>query len=127
MDFLELLAIKDEEVLTGTYYARRTKTPNDGGITFNYDIANDIDRNYARLLDALETENATQTIKTNDADGFKVKGYIATQDGSFWQITGITKRLAKPENKQALRFLKQTAETEYIIRLIEVENPWGLK
>ena len=53
-----------------------------------------------------------QTKKTNDDCGFKINGYIATQDGLFWQITGILKRLVKDENKQALRILKKHQLTQ---------------
>lgn len=127
MDFLDLLTIKDEEVLTGTYYNRRPKTTADVGISFSYDIVDESDRNYSKLLDNLQTEQVMQTIKTNDLCGFKTKGYVVTQDGRFWTITGIIKRLVKHENKQALRVLRQTIETEYIIRLLQVDNPMELK
>lgn len=127
MDFLDLLTIKDEEVLTGTYYNRRPKTTADEGISFSYDIVDESDRNYSKLLDNLQTEQVMQTIKTNDLCGFKTKGYVVTQDGIFWTITGIIKRLVKHENKQALRVLRQTIETEYVIRLLQVDNPMELK
>lgn len=127
MDYLDFLTIKDEEVLTGTYYSRMPITLSDEGIRFSYDIVDENNRAYATMLNTLQTEQAVQTIKTNDLCGFKVKGYVATQDGLFWQITGIIKRLVKRENKQALRLLKQTIETEYVIRLINVDNPMGLK
>lgn len=127
MDFLDLLTIKDEEVLTGTYYNRRPKTTADVGISFSYDIVDVSDRNYSKLLDNLQTEQVMQTIKTNDLCGFKTKGYVVTQDGRFWTITGIIERLVKRENKQALRVLRQTIETEYVIRLLQVDNPKELK
>ena len=126
-DFLDFLQIKDEEVLTGTYYKRRPLTLADGGDVFQYDIVDESDTSYSNILNNLQTEKSVQTIKTNDVCGFKVKGYVVTQDGLFWQITGILKKMVKPENKQALRILKQTIETEYILRLIEVDNPMGLK
>ena len=127
MDYLDFLTVKDEEVLTGTSYKRRPITTEDGGLPFNYDIVNESDKSYFTMLNTLETEQVVQTIKTNDLVGFKVKGYIATQDGKFWQITGIITRLVKPELKQALRILKNTIDTEYIIRLVAVDNPMELK
>lgn len=127
MDFLDFLTVKDEEVLTGTYYKRRPTTTDDGGVTFNYDVVDESDRAYSALLNTLQTEQAMQTIKTNDLCGFKIKGYVVTQDGVLWQITSILKKIVKPENKQALRILKQTIETEYIIRLLAVDNPMELQ
>lgn len=126
-DFLDFLAISDEEVFEGTYYKRKPLTPTERGEPFRYDIVNDSDRAYAKLLDNMKTERTMLTIKTNDNCGFKIKGYIATQDGELWQINSFIKKLNKPENKQALRIIKETIETEWIIRLIQVDNPWGLK
>lgn len=127
MDFLDFLTAKDDEVLTGTYYNRRPKTPKDRGVGFSYDIVDEGDRSYSKLLDSLEAELSLQTIKSKDYCCFKVKGYVVTQEGGLWQITGIIKRLVHPETKEALRILRETASTEYVIRLIEVQNPWGLK
>ena len=126
-DFLDFLHIQDEEVLSGTYYARLPITSQDAGEPFQYDIVDDNDKTYSLLLNNIQTEQSIQTIKTSDASGFKVKGYVVTQDGALWQITGIIKKLSKPENKQALRILTETVESEYIIRLIQVDNPMGLK
>lgn len=127
MDYLDFLTVKDEEVLTGNYYKRRPITTEDGGLPFSYDIVNESDKNYSTIINNLQTEQVVQTIRTNDLVGFKIKGYVVTQDGILWQITNIMKRLAKPENKQALRILKQTIETEFVIRLIAVDNPMELK
>lgn len=126
-DFLDFLQIKDEEVLTGTYYDRIPLTSNDVGLHFQYDIVNESDKSYTTLLNTIETEQSLQTIKTNSSCGFKVMGYVVTQDGLLWQITGIIKKLVKQENKQALRILKESIETEYLIRLSEVANPMELK
>lgn len=126
-DFLDFLQIKDEEVLTGTYYDRIPLTSNDVGLHFQYDVVNESDKSYTTLLNTIETEQSLQTIKTNSSCGFKVMGYVVTQDGLLWQITGIIKKLVKQENKQALRILKESIETEYLIRLSEVANPMELK
>lgn len=126
MDFLDFLTIKDEEVYWGTYYSKRPKSYKNHGIGFSYDVVDPNDKNYAKLLENLRADKATLTIKTNDMCGFAIGGYIATQDGEFWQINGISKR-DNPENKQALRNLTFTVNTEFVIRLINVENPMELK
>ena len=127
MDFLNFLTKKDEEVLKGTYYNREPKTPTDVGVSFKYDIVDESSRAYAKLLDSLESDRTYQTIKTNDACGFEINGYVATQEGGLWIITNFIRHLAVPDNKQALRFVKRTASTEYVIRLMQVDNPWGLE
>jgi hypothetical protein len=126
-DFLNLLIGKSDEVLTGSYYPKRPKTARDVSIKFGYDIVNDSDISYSKILDNVKTEQSILTIKTNDVCGFSINGYVVTQDGDMWQITGIIKRIVVKENKQALRFLKETPATEYVMRLIGVENPMGLK
>lgn len=125
MDFLDLLHIKDEEVLTATYYARRPKTPQDSGVQFDYDIVSEPRSNYGNIISNLNGVLSYQTIRTNDLVDFKVKGYCVTQEGGLWQIEEITKQLVTTNNKQALRNIKQI-ETERILRMIEVDNPWGL-
>lgn len=125
MDFLDLLHIKDEEVLSGTYYARRPKTPQDSGVPFEYDIVSEPRSNYGNIISNLNGVLSYQTIRTNDLVDFKVKGYCVTQEGGLWQIEEITKQLVTTNNKQALRNIKQI-ETERILRMIEVDNPWGL-
>jgi hypothetical protein len=124
---LPFLVVKDEEVLTATYYNRIPETPQDVGDEFQYDIVNEKDKTYSTILNGLQTDRATCSIVTDDDCGFKINGYVATQEGSFWQITNIVKRLVRKENKQALRFMKETAETEYLLGLVEVDNPWELK
>lgn len=126
-DLLDLLSGQYDEVLTGTYYTFLPKTMTDSGISFQYDIVNDSDHSYSNVLDSLNTELTTCTLKTNDTCAFKVNSYIATQDGKLWQISGVVKKIINERSKQALRLLKETSETIYLIRLIEVPNPWELK
>lgn len=126
-DYLDLLHQKSEEVLKGTYYPRRPLTPQDYGEEFSYDIIDEPRTAYHNLMNTLNTTIATQTIKTSDLSSFQVKGYCVTQEGGLWQIQEITKRLISKQSKQALRIIKTTIETEYILRMVEVDNPWGIK
>ena len=126
-DLLNFLRVEDEEVLSGTYYKRLPESPIDNGVSFEYDIVNEKDKRYSTIIGNIRADGATCTIKTNDNCGFKINGYIATQDGSFWQIAGVGKHLVKPDSKQVLRLFRESAETEYVISFIEVENPWELK
>lgn len=126
MDFLDFITVSDEEVLQGTYYSKRPKTPTVKGVGFSYDIIDPNDKTYSKLLDNIKTDRATLTIKSNDSCGFAIGGYIATQDGDFWQIQGISKK-HNDENKYSLRILKNAVCTEYVLRLIIVENPMELK
>lgn len=126
-DFLDLITNKVEEVLTATYYERRPITPNDAGTKFAYDIVDEPRSAYGNILNAVNTVVSYQTIKTNDLCGFKVKGYCATQEGGLWQIQEIETHLVSKKNKQALRIVKKSIETVYVLRMTKVDNPWGLK
>ena len=116
-----------EEVLQGTYYSTYPELPKDKGVIFNYDIIDESDREYAKLLDNIKGERTVMTIKSTDEIEFKTTGYIATQDGGFWQVMGVIKHVKHEDTKEALRFLKTTIQTSRIMRLIEVENPMELK
>lgn len=126
MDALDFFHSQREEVLTGTYYPVRPKTDAQHGTEFSYDVVNESDRSYSMLIEALKTDRTVCTIKSSDKINFQIKGYVRTQDGIFWQISGFVKKLIS-QRKQALRILKETVDTEYIIRLIEADNPMGLK
>ena len=125
-DFLNFLCESDEEVFDGTYYPKRPKTPKDKGYGFTYDLVDATDKAYAKLMDVVKTDRATLTIKTNDTCGFAIGGYIATQDGEFWQINNIQTK-HNDDNKHSLRFFNMAVHTEYVLRLISVENPMELK
>lgn len=126
-DYLDLLHQRSEEVLTGTYYERRPLTPQDVGEAFSYDIVDEPRSAYFNLLQSLNTTMSTQTIKTTDIHDVKVKGYCVTQEGGLWQIQEIVKRIKNPKSKYALRVIQTTIETEYVLRMVEVDNPWELK
>lgn len=126
-DYLDLLHKKAEEVLQGTYYERRPQTPQDYGKPFSYDIVDEPRTAYHNLINTLNTTISTQTIKSSDLSDFQVKGYCVTQDGGLWQIQEIAKHIVQKQSKQALRILETTIETEYILRMVEVDNPWQLK
>ena len=128
MDFFsEFMAIKDEEFLSGKYYIRRPKTTADRGKAFTYSIVDPKNREYRVLLNGLQTDGATLTIKTRAAYRFKEKQYVSTQSGELWQIIAVLLNPQTSESGEALRIFKDTAQTERVIRLIEVDNPMGLK
>lgn len=126
-DILDFFKGKEDEPLKGTYYSEKPFTPDADGVRFSYDIVDEPTASYANVLNTLNTELKTQTIKTNDACGFKVKGYCVTQDGGLWQIASVVERIISANNKQALRSQVKTIDTIYVIRLIGVNNPWGFK
>lgn len=127
MDVLsEFLSIKDKKYLTGTYYARRPITASDSGESFEYEAINTHSQEYRTILNSILADNVVMGIKTVASLPFKIKGYVATQDGEFWQITAIQKAIQSAETEEALRIFRE-AETETVLSLIQVDNPFELK
>ena len=127
MGFLKFMTDRSEEVLMGTYYKVIPMKPTDSGERFSYKIVNQTDTNYAKMLEGLEAPIKTMTISTDDRRGFEIKGYIASQDGELWQITGLVEAPSNDNTMQALRRRVRTIQSRYIIRLIGVENPWEIE
>jgi hypothetical protein len=128
MSLLDFLKDKSEEVLTANYYPALPRVPSLAQpMLFSYGIVNESDKSYAKLLDQLQTTMKTMTIHTDDDCGFKIDGYVATQDGSLWVIAGLVESLVNENTKQALRFMKKTIQTKYVLRLVGIDNPMGLK
>lgn len=127
MGYLKFMTDRSEEVLTGTYYKVIPQKPTDSGERFSYKIVNQSDSSYAKLLDGLEAPIKTKTISTDDERGFSIKGYIVSQDGELWQITGIVEAPANENTLQALRKHTRTIQSRYIMRLIGIENPWEIE
>lgn len=125
MDFLDLLDVKGNEVFEGKYLKDRPSTPLDVAVGFSYDVVDPNDRSYSKVLDNLQADIGTHTIKTNDYCGYEINGYVISHDDKLWQITSIT--TVPTKNKQAYRYLKHAVGEEYILRLLEVQNPWGLE
>jgi hypothetical protein len=126
MGYLRFMSDSSDEVLSGEYFSMMPKLPTIAGVKFHYDIMNDNDSSYSKLLDTITAPLKTMTLKTNDNCGFKVNGYVKGQDGGLWQVTGVIETLVNSNNKQALRRRKTTIQTVYIVRLIGVENPWDI-
>lgn len=127
MGLTDVMTLHEEEVLTGTFYSRIPETPQDVGEKFHYDIVDESDKSYSRLLDNIKDDRAILTIKTDDKIDFNTTGYVVTQDGLFWQITGVLTKVINNTTKEALRMLKETVQTAKFIRLLNYDNPWELK
>ena len=126
MGYLKFMSDSSDEILSGEYFSMLPNLPNVKGVKFHYDVVNDYDTNYAKLLDTVVAPIKTMTIKTNDNCGFTINGYVKGQDGNLWQVTGVLETLVNNNNKQALRLRKRTIQTLYVVRLIGIDNPWEI-
>ncbi len=128
MGYLKFMTDRSEEVLKGTYYKVIPQKPTDEGSRFTYQIVDQSDKTYSKMLDGLEAPLKTMTIRSDDRQcGFEIKGYIVSQDGQLWQISGVIEAPANENTMQALRRHVRTIQSRYIMRLIGVENPWEIE
>lgn len=126
MGFLEMLSGKSDEFMTGYYYARRPSSGDDGAQRFSYSRLDPYYRSYDVEFGQMRIDKSTYSLKTKTPLEWKVNGYVSTQDGEFFQITEIITDGQTRENEEALRLFKKALGREYTIRLLRVDNPWGI-
>ena len=121
-----MLSGKSDEFMTGYYYARRPSSGDDGAQRFSYSRLDPYYRSYDVEFGQMRIDKSTYSLKTKTPLEWKVNGYVSTQDGEFFQITEIITDGQTRENEEALRLFKKALGREYTIRLLRVDNPWGI-
>ena len=121
-----MISSKDDEFMTGYYYERRTVSPEDGRAIFKYSRLDPYSRVFDTQLGQMRIDRETYSLKTNTGLNWKVNGYISTQNGKFFQIVEVLTNEQPKGSEDVLRLFKRAVETEYTIRLIKVDNPWGI-
>lgn len=126
MGILDFLTPKDDEYMTGYYYERRPKSPDDGRMKFRYSRLDPYSRVFDTALGQMRLDRETYSLKTRTSLPWKVKGYISAQNGKFFQIAEVLENDQPRGSEEVLRLFKRAPETEYTIRLVCVDNPWGI-
>ncbi|MCX4384280.1 MAG: hypothetical protein OSJ39_00605 [Clostridia bacterium] len=126
MGILNFLTPKDDEYMTGYYYERRPKSPDDGRMKFRYSRLDPYSRVFDTALGQMRLDRETYSLKTRTSLPWKVKGYISAQNGKFFQIAEVLENDQPRGSEEVLRLFKSAPETEYTIRLVCVDNPWGI-
>ena len=125
---IDLLTIFDgryEQTFVGTHYP---KMPNEEitGVKFDYEFIDTQTRQYQMMFGNVSASDSISTaIKTKDALSWKIGEYISLQDGTFYTIIQIQKDV-QSGNKQQGRFLAQLTGIDYIVRLQQHDNIYGL-
>lgn len=123
-DIRSLLQKRAEQTLTGTYYEEQPQSPADGGVTFQYEYVNPSSWTFRRLFgNVVGNQFSITAIKTVSPLAWRVSSYVVTQDGRLYSILQVERDLASV-GKQAQRFFCDPAGVSYVLRLMEVENPW---
>lgn len=126
MGILDFLAQKDDEFMTGYYYERR---PTDASVerkVFRYSRLDPYSRVFDTALGQMRLDRETYSLKTRTDCGWKIKGYISTQDGRFFQIVDFLEDTQPKDSEEVLRLFKRAPQREFTIRLVAVENPMGV-
>ena len=99
--------------------------PDVGAQQFNYEYVNPFSNTYRRLFSNIQGVAGEVAIRTDDQLKFKINGIVITQDGQAFKIIQIEKDY-QAANKQAMRILGTPISTEYVLRLVSIDNPWGV-
>lgn len=126
-DFIDLIINNADEYLTGYYYERRPVSQDDGRITFNYRQLDPNSKVFSTVLSNLRADRATYAIATNDFDGFKVGGYVVTQNDLLWEITEVISNEEAKGQNDSLRWFKTARGAEWSVRMIQVTDLFKIR
>ena len=125
-DTLDLMNPKARFTATANYYKETFDDPSDGAQQFNYEYVNPFSNTYRRLFSNIQTAAGEVAIRTTDQLNFVVGGFVITQDGKAFSVLQVEKDY-QAANKQVMRLFGTPVSVEYVLRLTEVENPWGIR
>lgn len=132
MDLLDILEGRYNQTYTGRYYAK-LPTPSllatgAAPVYFDYEIVDPYSYQYTRLLgNIIDTDSASVTIMTRSSDISRsaVNKHIALQDGRLYLVTSVTED-PRSISREAARLMIVPRNVDKILRLKEVEDPWGI-
>ncbi len=126
-DSLDLFTPRSRFTATGKFWAERPDSADEGGTAFHYEYVDTASRTYRRLFANIQSFEAGEVaIRTNDLLPFTNKGYFMTADGDLYRIIQVQKDY-QAASKQALRLFGTPIGTEFVIRAVNVLNPWGVR
>ena len=96
------------------------------GMYFDYEFVDPTSWPYKQIIPNLSDDvYATATIKTKDALGFKDRSFVMLDNGRLCQIVSIIEDTRAAE-REAVALFPVPVGTEYILRLVEISNDWGI-
>lgn len=125
-DLLDLLQGRVDKVFAGSWYPRRPNAPDAEHADFDYEMVDPTEWHYQKLLgNIINNDGASVTIKTNDDMDWEVDNFVALQDGRYYSVISCQKDY-QSASREVFRFLKDAPQTEFVLRLVEVQDPWDL-
>lgn len=136
MNYIDLIAGRANETFSGGRYYPEMPTSDypwgedfdtdNAPKQFSYEFVNPNERRYTSVLgNVITTDGADTTIKTRKPIDFKPNAYVALRDGNLYQIRSVTLDTTDIQ-KQAARILLLPRGTARILRLLKVDDPFGI-
>lgn len=128
MDYLDIANPKSRFTASATYYEETVDDPSDGGQRLQYEFVNPFSNTYRRLFGNIQSTQGEGecTIRTENQIDYKTGAYVVLQNGKTFEIVQVEQDFA-PANKQAMRLLAVPASVQYVIRMVRIDNPWGVQ
>ena len=125
-DALDILNPRSRFTATATYYKEMPESADIGGISFPYEDVDPASHDFRRLFGNFQSFVAGEiAIRTNARLPFKANQRVVLPSGEMYIISGVqTDRSRAP--KQAMRFAGVPVGVEYVLRMVNVPNPWGI-
>lgn len=126
-DSLDLFTPRSRFTATGKFWPDRPDSADEGGKAFNYEYVDPSSRSYRRLFGTMQAFDAGEiVIRSNDLLPWDAEKYFMTADGALYRVLQAQKDYSVAP-KQAMRTLGTPLGTQYVIRGVRVDNPWGAK
>ena len=136
MDILDIYNGRYYNTYLGTYY-KKLPSPTlytsiedlynlETGIFIDYEILDPASREYRTIISNLiDTDTMNVAIKTRDIEDYRAGEFIVLEDGNLYKILSVTEDTSAA-SREAARLFPVPLGTEYILRLLEIENPRGV-
>lgn len=126
-DSLDLFTPRSRFTAAGKFWTERPDSADEGGMAFNYEYVEPSSRSYRRLFGTMQTFDADEiAIRSNDILPWDAEKYFMTADGALYRVLQALKDYTDAP-KQAMRLLGTPIGTQYVIRGVRIDNPWGAK
>lgn len=128
MDFLDICEGRYYQTYSGRYYQALPYLDPDAppAIFFDYEYIDLDSRAYRHIVQNITDDKAADvSIKTRAQLNFRANQYISLEDGRLFAILSVAIDRASA-SREAARLFPLPMHSEFIIRLVEVDNPRGL-
>lgn len=127
MDYLDMAFPQERFTAKAKYYDNTVDGPEDGGQTFYFEYVDPLSRTYRTLFGNItsDRQNGEVAIRTRNKLPFRQAAYIIFPDGKTYQIIQCQTDYSSA-GKQAQRLFPTPCGVQYVIRMSETKNPWGI-